>query len=58
MRVSVDQKTIEKIARYLVTKPYQEVAQLINEMQADMKPIKDEDEPKEEKPSPKVVPMK
>lgn len=57
MRVSVDQKIIEKIARYLVTKPYQEVAQLISELQTDMKPIKEEAET-DQKPTPKVVPMK
>jgi len=47
MRLSVDQQIIEKIAGYLVTKPYKEVAGLLGELQKDMKPIV---EPKEEAP--------
>lgn len=41
MRLSIDEKLLNKIANYLGTKPFQEVFQLVQEIQQDIKPIDD-----------------
>ena len=50
MRLSIDEKLLNKLVNYIGTKPFQEVFQLINEIQNDIKPIeeKPEQEVKEE----------
>ena len=39
MRFSIDQKVLEKLVNYVAIKPYNEVAQIIAEVQRDIKPI-------------------
>ena len=42
MRFSIEQKLLENIVNYLVTKPYNEVQALIASVQQDIKPVKEE----------------
>ena len=39
MRFSIEQKVLEAMINYIITKPYREVAQLVADAQADIKPI-------------------
>lgn len=39
MRVSLEDKTLEKMLNYIATKPFNEVAKLIQEVQQDVKLI-------------------
>lgn len=43
MRYSIEQKTLENLLNYVITKPYNEVAQLIAEVQKDIKPVVEEE---------------
>ena len=49
MRLSIDEKLLNKLVNYIGTKPFHEVFQLINEIQNDIKPIEEkiEEEAKE-----------
>ena len=44
MRLSIDDKLLNKLVNYIGTKPFQEVFQLINEIQNDIKPIEEKPE--------------
>lgn len=54
MRFSIEQKVLESLINYVITKPYNEVAQIVAQAQADIKPIKEE-EPKEAEKETDVV---
>lgn len=47
MRFSIEQKVLEAMINYIITKPYREVAQLVADAQADIKPIMGEEAEKE-----------
>ena len=48
MRVSIEDKVLEKVLNYIATKPFNEVAKLIQEVQQDLKVIPEKkDEPEE-----------
>ena len=39
MKYEIEEELINKIANYLVTKPYKEVAQILDEINKNIKPI-------------------
>ena len=49
-RFSIDQKVLEDMLNYVIAQPYREVAQLIANVQRDIKPIV-EDQPEEQSKS-------
>ena len=49
-RFSIDQKVLEDMLNYVIEQPYREVAQLIANVQRDIKPIV-EDQPEEQSKS-------
>lgn len=48
MKFEVEQEVLNKIIRYLATKPYAEVAQLISELNQNIKPIEEKIENEQE----------
>ena len=48
MKFEIEQKVLNKIIRYLATKPYAEVAQLISELNQNIKPIEEKIENEQE----------
>lgn len=44
MRLSIEQEILEKALNYIASKPFREVAQIIAEVQKDIKPIEEEKE--------------
>ena len=42
MKFEIEQEVLNKIIRYLATKPYAEVAQLISELNQNIKPIEEQ----------------
>lgn len=47
MRFSIEQKVLEKLLSFVATKPYSEVAKIIQEVQNDIKQIEEPVTPKE-----------
>ena len=43
MRLSIDEKLLNKLVNYIGTRPFQEVFKIINEIQNDVKPIEPDD---------------